>query len=143
MNNLRPSVLAIFVNEKNEILIGTSPKSGGHRLPQGGIEKNETAYKALKREIKEELNINLLQKDIIKQYKEKVSYMHTRKIKDYPYKGQEQTVFKIKFNTQMNPIPQDNEFGELFWIKAKDIEKYDIRNRKPAYIKALSICGLL
>ncbi|MBP5743174.1 MAG: NUDIX domain-containing protein [Paludibacteraceae bacterium] len=60
--NAAAAVAGIIRNERNEILVttrGIEPKKGKLDLPGGFVEFAETAEEALRREIKEELNIEV------------------------------------------------------------------------------------
>ena len=55
-----PTVGALILNEENKIFLMTSPKwKGKHVMPGGHIELGETIEQALKREIKEETNLDI------------------------------------------------------------------------------------
>jgi putative (di)nucleoside polyphosphate hydrolase len=140
INEYRKAVMAVIINEKNEILIGSSPRDGGYKFPQGGVDKGEKSIQTLKRELNEELNINVIQSDILEEYKEKVKYKNPP---EKHYFGQEMIVFKIKYNNTMKFEIQDDEFEELIWIKPKELEKFNTMHRKKAYIRALELCNLL
>lgn len=60
--NQKPTVSAIILNDKQEILLtkrNFDPDKNTWEMPGGFIDKNETAEEAVKREIKEELGINI------------------------------------------------------------------------------------
>jgi putative (di)nucleoside polyphosphate hydrolase len=141
---LRQAVLAIFINGENRVLIGSSPRDGGYKFPQGGIDHGESPEQGLARELKEELGIILNTSDVIKRIEQRVSY-------NYPaneplrgrYTGQEFYVFKIVFRESMNPVPQDDEFDQLLWVKPGDLKFYETHHRKEAYTNALLYCDLL
>lgn len=137
---LRPAVLAVFVNSRGEILIGSSPRDGGYKIPQGGLDEGETPRQGVIREVREELGIILEEKNIIFEATERVSYLFP---KEEPlrnaYKGQEFRIFHIKYEEFMNPLPQDDEFDTLLWIKPEQLDNYDTRHRAEAYGKALKI----
>lgn len=61
------SVIAGLILNKQRVLVGQRPEgkpySGYWEFPGGKIEQNETAFCALKRELQEELNINVLSAD--------------------------------------------------------------------------------
>jgi nucleoside triphosphatase len=55
-----PTVGALIFNQEGKIFLMTSPKwKGKYVIPGGHIELGETAEQALKREIKEETNLNI------------------------------------------------------------------------------------
>lgn len=140
----RLAVMAILVNNKNEILIGSSPRDGGYKFPQGGLDGGETYLEGIKREVMEELGLELNDEDILEEYNEKVRYYYPNKFNpNTPHVGQEQVVFKIKYNDNMVLIPQDDEFEKLIWIDPKELNKYDTQHRTEAYKKALELCCLL
>ena len=140
----RQAVMAVVVNEKNKVLIGSSPRNGGYKFPQGGLEKGETLIQGITRELKEEVGLDLDEKSILQTFDEKVKYYYPEKTHPHLNNvGQEQTVFKIKYDDSMTLVPQDDEFEKLIWINPKDLEKYDTKHRTPAYKKALELCGLL
>lgn len=140
----RSAIMAVIVNEKNQILIGSSPRDGGYKFPQGGIDPQENIFLAIKRELKEELDFNLDEKNILYISDKPVRYYYPKwKIKNVEgHIGQEQFVFKIKYCGE-NLIPQDNEFENLIWIEPKDLNKYDTLHRKEAYLLALKLCNLI
>jgi NAD+ diphosphatase len=62
--NSAAAVAAIIVNSKNEILLtvrGVNPKKGMLDLPGGFVDPGESAEDALMREIKEELNLDVVE----------------------------------------------------------------------------------
>ena len=73
----------------------------------------------------------------------KVSYLFPEKepLKN-SYKGQQFSVFLIKYKEEMNPRPQDDEFDKLIWIKPSELKNYDTRHRAEAYGQALDLYGL-
>lgn len=142
--SFRTAVMAIFVNNEHKVLIGSSPRDGGYKFPQGGLDKGETTIEGLKREIKEELGLDLNSEDILEEYFEKVRYHYPEgSIYSTNYIGQEQVVFKIKHRNEMIITPQNDEFDNLIWIYPKDIEHYDTQYRAEAYKKALELCNLI
>lgn len=143
--NYRQAVMAVIVNKNNQVLIGTSPRDGGFKFPQGGIDSNESNVDAIIRELKEELDLDLNKDNILLECNEKVSYEFNKSSQNIynKFDGQEQVVFKIKYRNYMKLEPQDDEFDKLIWINPKDLKNYDTRHRTKAYNKALEICKLL
>ena len=141
--SFRIAVMAVIINSQNQFLIGSSPRDGGYKLPQGGLEPNEDARTGIKRELNEELGILLTDDDILHIPPDKVRYFYPSEDPYYIYKGQELTIVKIRFNDSWELIPQDDEFDELHWITPSELCKYDIGFRIEAYTKAIELCGLL
>ena len=139
---VRQAVMAIIVNSENKVLIGSSPRDGGYKFPQGGLEPNEDIISGIKRELKEELAITIINSDIIEVYDKKVSYTYPDD-DYYIFESQELHVVKIKFNESMRLIPQDDEFDELHWIAVDELSIFNFEFRFEAYKKALIISGLL
>ena len=142
MKRIRKAVLAILVNNKNKVLIGSSPRDGGYKFPQGGLEPNEDALCGIKRELKEELDISITDADILNIYTEKVSYSYPKEAK-YIFDRQELFIVKIQYQQHMILVPQDDEFDELHWIHPNELQNYNTYFRAKAYQKAIEICGLL
>lgn len=134
--------MAVMVNHKNEVLIGSSPRDGGYKFPQGGLDKDEYFIDGIIRELKEELAIDITEKDILESYAETVSYIYPNEDR-YIFKSQELNIVKVKFNHNMILIPQDDEFENLVWISPSDLPTYNTYFRAEAYLRALEICGLL
>ena len=141
--DIRKAVMAIIVNNQGKILIGSSPRDGGYKFPQGGLLANEDVVTGIKRELKEELGISITDDDILTVYPEKVRYYYPTNDPYYIFKGQELSVVKIQYDTSMVLVPQDDEFDELHWIHPKDLSKFDVRFRLDAYTRALELCRLL
>ena len=141
--SFRIGVMAIIVNNKNQVLIGSSPRDGGFKFPQGGLEPNEDPFTGIKRELNEELGLLILDEDILQLHSEKVHYLYPPEDPYYIYKGQQLSVIKIQYNNTMQLIPQDDEFEELYWISPSDLQNYDVGFRINAYTRAVELCGLM
>lgn len=139
---VRKAVMAVIVNNENKVLIGSSPRDGGYKFPQGGLDKGEHFIDGIVRELKEELAIDITTKDILESYAETVGYVYPDEDR-YIYKSQVLNIVKVKYNSAMKLIPQDDEFGDLVWISPSEIHKYNTYFRADAYQKALEICGLV
>lgn len=144
MKDFRQAVLALFVNDNNEVLIGSSPRDGGYKFPQGGLDSGETPIEGLIREVREELGVILTDSDICPLKEERIHYYYpvTEPLRNN-YIGQEFFIFKVLFHDRMRPAPQDDEFDRLLWIKPEDLLKYDTHHRKEAYRKALELYHLI
>ena len=92
----RKAVLAILVNDQGKILIGSSPRDGGYKLPQGGLEPGEDPLTGVKRELYEELALEINDRDIELIHQETVQYLYPPEDPYYIFKGQRLHVIKIK-----------------------------------------------
>lgn len=63
-----PVVAACIKNSKGKILLVKKRKSGIWGFPAGGVEPDETIHQALKREIKEEINVDVAPTRLIAVY---------------------------------------------------------------------------
>lgn len=140
---IRKAVMAVIINNEGKVLIGSSPRDGGFKFPQGGLDPGEAIIDGVKRELFEELGIQITDGDISFISKNKVSYQYPEHDPYYIYLAQELAVVKIKFKTTWRLIPQDDEFEELVWIKPSELANYNTNFRYDAYQEALKICGLV
>lgn len=143
MKPIRKAVMAILINNNGKILIGSSPRDGGYKFPQGGLEPNEDIITGIKRELNEELGILISDNDIIEVCSEKVHYSYPPNDPYYIFRAQELSIVMIQYNTSMQLIPQDEEFDELYWISPNELHKYNTKFRNKAYQQALKLCGLI
>ena len=139
---IRKAVMAVLVNAENKVLIGSSPRDGGYKFPQGGLEPDEDIIEGLKRELIEELALTIFDDDIVEVYATKVSYPYPND-GYYIYDAQELSIVKVKYHTKMTIIPQDDEFENLLWVNAEELPNFDFQFRLEAYQNALRICKLL
>ena len=139
----RKAVLAILVNNQGKILIGSSPRDGGYKLPQGGLEPGEDPLTGVKRELLEELALVITDRDIELLHRETVQYLYPPEDPYYIFKGQQLHVFKINYRGSEHLIPQDDEFDQLYWIDPKELDNFDVGFRLEAYSKALALCSLV
>jgi putative (di)nucleoside polyphosphate hydrolase len=143
MKPIRKAVMAVLINNDGKILIGSSPRDGGYKFPQGGLDDGEDVITGIKRELNEELGISITDADIIYIANEKVMYSYPPDDPYYIYRAQELSVIKIQYNTSMHLVPQDDEFDKLYWIHPENLPKYDVQFRLEAYIRALELSKLL
>ena len=138
----RRAVMAVIVNDKKEILIGYSPRDKSYKFPQGGLIGDEDALTGIKRELLEELDYNLKDKDVLKIFEEKIHYPYPPGVHPV-FKGQELEIVLIRHNPKNKITPQDDEFDKMLWIKPEAVSNFDSNYRAKAYLKALEICKLL
>lgn len=142
-DTFRIAVMAVIVNEQNQVLIGSSPRDGGYKFPQGGLDPGEDVLTGVKRELNEELGIQLQDSHIDYLCKETVEYMYPPEDPYYIYKGQRLSVVRISYHNSMKLSPQDDEFEELLWINPNELRGFDVGFRMKAYVRALKLCRLL
>ncbi len=119
-NGYKPTVSALILNDKNQVLL-THNKSHGPdfwKLPQGGVEPDESLEEAVRREMKEELSSTSFTK--LKQCDIEYKY-------DWPKEVQEKKGFvgpKITFfilrsddKSSLKPNLEINELDGIKWIE--------------------------
>lgn len=120
IDHIGVSVFALIFNSKNEVLLANhkttdkKPKglSGCWSMPGGTVEFGETCIEALRREIKEELNINIYDEELINYNEWIPSERHwvganfKAKTKDEPTILEPEKIKEIKF-FKMDNLPQN------------------------------------
>ena len=116
MNKNRIKVVGGIIIDKNKILIAQRSNQKEHPLkwefPGGKIQENENPIEALKREIKEELSIDIKKSKFLLDYQ--YDYQDIKKIHLYFYKIDEY-VGKVR----------NIEHNQLLWIQRNHLEKLD------------------
>ena len=108
------SIGVIFNKQMNKVLIGrralTEPHSGFWEFPGGKMEEGETPQEALKRELKEELNV----KSTIKEFFHEMIYTHSSG-----------TYKLLSFITHIDESTMElRVHDDLRWVLLKDVYKY-------------------
>lgn len=134
----RNNVVAVIINDKNEILIIKEKfDKFGYRFPQGGVEKNEDMKEALMREIYEETGLTKLK--IFGTANKTISYYwpmewknipKDRKIYNKKFCGQKQTVYFLKVYKNEKFNPQEEEIEDHKWVKKDELINYIIPIKK-------------
>jgi len=147
MNKFRETIIAILKNNKGELLIGLNPRinsiKGGvldkdtYKFPQCGILENERKTKALKRELLEELNLDVSKFANIKNINEYVSYWFVNKNKSdfeirlFPF------LIEVE-NLKIENLKIDKtEFSKIKWVKPEKIEYLNLGIRHQSYLTIL------
>lgn len=116
-------VAAYIVNDKDEILICQRPfkkgKSNGWEFPGGRVKKGEDFKTALKREIKEELDIEIKIKEMILKFN---------------FKG---ICFILFLSYIKAGIPRPLYHSEIRWVKKQELRKYQFLELDRKVIKRL------
>jgi nucleoside triphosphatase len=114
-----PTVGALIFNPKGEIFLMTSPKwLEKYVIPGGHIELGETMEQALKREIKEETNLEIF--DI-----EFISFQEFIFGQDF-YKKKHFIFFDFACKTNGGEVILDKEGSDYIWVSLEDALKLSI-----------------
>ncbi len=123
----RLTVNAAIFNKDGEVLLCKMPKNQGvypgqWALPGGGMEEDEQMLDALKREIKEEVGLDVT--DIVP-----IHFQDDERIKLLRNGGEEAVymihlVFQAKADS--NSVTINDEFEDYAWVGKRDLTKYDL-----------------
>ena len=148
----RRTALALLMNNRGELLIALNPRVNStdsknvdkdtYKFPQGGIEVGENALEALKREMQEELGLNINNYET-KQLQDYISYWFINSDKpDYEIRLHP---FIIKVdNLDISTLNVDKEeIAELKWVLPKEVEYLDLGIRHQAYLSIMRRFNLM
>lgn len=143
----RAGVTGVFVDEHGLVLAcQRSDHPDAWQLPQGGIEKGESATEAVRREMQEELGTDAFA--IVKKAEKTVSYDFPRDL-GVPiarkFRGQQQAWFQLHFidGGQPDLSKADNEFSACSWMTCSELLQNTIVWKIKAYREGLRLLGLL
>mgnify|MGYP001288633938 CR=1 FL=1 len=143
----RPSVLGVFQDTNNKVLIAARSDNGAWQFPQGGIEDGESPKEALYREMKEELGSN--QFDIISASDQTYYYDFPPDLKKpiaLQYKGQKQLWFLCRFHKGHQPNlleATDKEFCQTRWVETQEALESVVEWKLSLYQQGLKGLGLI
>jgi|688.fasta_scaffold00337_29 putative (di)nucleoside polyphosphate hydrolase len=128
----RQGVIAIVVNDKNQILLvqARSFKETEWKFPSGGLKEHETHKQALERELKEELGTNLFKTEkksnVVNVYDWTPEFIFTQyNKKNVLYRGQQQEQYLVRFIGQNHNIQLENEELRTYkWVEKEDLETH-------------------
>jgi len=129
----RKNVVAFIFNDKNQVLIvNKAGESDYWGLPQGGVDNGESNNNAILREVKEETNISSV--DILGKFENIYKYKWTRNCTHTGYKGQEQTLYILKFNDEDRAIKLSPwELKDWKWVEINELVSKSDEVHKEAY----------
>tara|TARA_B100001029_G_C14869437_1_gene343699 strand:- start:209 stop:676 length:468 start_codon:yes stop_codon:yes gene_type:complete len=139
---MRNGVGVIVLNNENKVFVGKRKDNPVDRwqMPQGGINKNETPFNAMKRELEEETSITKIK--ILKEIESWLEYELPPnllgKIWKGKYRGQKQKWFIVKFigdENEINLKTEHPEFIEWKWIDYNTLPEVIVDFKKEVYIK--------
>jgi nucleoside triphosphatase len=138
---MRLIVVGVIQNEASEFLLCRMPPARGvfpgqWGLPGGGIEAGETAEAALRRELREEVGLEIEQVEPL--FFTDGSY--TKRFPD----GSQQHIYMIFLLYLCRPTPAavrlNDEFESYAWVAAPTLNAYDLN---PETIKTFTRMGLI
>ena len=127
--NLKIVVSIALINNENEILLSKRPKkkhlSGFWEFPGGKVEEGETPEKALIREVKEELNIDINDKCIA-----------PLSFSEFDYNNF-QLLLLLYICRRWDGVPMSMENNKLEWVKPNMLRDYKMPPADDALIYCL------
>lgn len=118
----RQGIQAYIFNDKDELLLVCN--AGDEKFwkaPSGGMEKGEVPEETLKREMMEELGVNV---EIIKKMPFKNKYTWSEELikkHNYNFKGQEQVLFAVKIRKGEKIKIDQSEIQDYKWVKFSEV----------------------
>ena len=141
--NFRANVGIMIVNREHRILAGDAFHYPGEwMMPQGGIDPQETAGQALRRELDEETGLSFEEVNLLREHRDWLQYLFRKpQIKDgVYYVGQRQKWFLLEYN---GPLPdatsvKEQEFNCFDWVDPDWLVAQIPRFKKDVYRTVLS-----
>ena len=139
---MRTGVGIIVLNTKDKVFVGKRKDNpiDKWQMPQGGIDKNETPFNAMKRELREETSITKI--EVLKEIENWLEYELPPnllgKIWKGKYRGQKQKWFIVKFTgdeSEINLNTEHPEFIEWKWIEYTLLTEVIVNFKKEVYSK--------
>ena len=137
---MRDGVGVIILNKDNHVFVAKRKDNpiDKWQMPQGGIDKNETPYKAMKRELFEETSIKNIEvlKEIEKWLEYELPPNLLGKIWKGKFRGQKQKWFIVKFtgsDDEINLNTKHPEFIEWRWIDYRLLPDVIVDFKKKVY----------
>ena len=129
----RKNVVAFIINDQNKILIvNRAGKEDFWGLSQGGVDSGENKDDAILREVKEETNISSIK--ILGKFKNVYKYKWPEICVRTGYKGQEQSLYILKFNGEDSEIKLCPwELKDWKWVEIDKLISESDDLRKEAY----------
>ena len=137
---LRTGVGVVVLNSNNKVFVGKRKDNPVDKwqMPQGGVDPGETFLEAMKRELKEETNIEnieiLKEQDYFLEYelpKDLIGIIWKGK-----YRGQKQKWFITRFlgsDNEINLNTKKPEFIEWKWLKINELPNVIVDFKKDVY----------
>ena len=137
---MRQGVGVIVLNQNNEVFVGKRKDNpiDKWQMPQGGRDKNESPYNAMRRELFEETSITSIEvlKEIEKWLEYELPPNLLGKIWKGKFRGQKQKWFIVKFignDNEINLNTKHPEFIEWRWIDYRSLPNVIVDFKKKVY----------
>ena len=119
--NYRANVGIMLVNDSQQILAGDAFHYPGEwMMPQGGIDRGETVYEAMQRELFEETGLGMEQVELLREHQDWLQYLFRKPQykDDIFYVGQNQKWFLLRYNGLPPDAEsvQEREFSHFDWV---------------------------
>lgn len=118
---IHPAARIIIENDKNEFLFITKKDNGALGIPAGGFEENETIEECIKREVKEETGLDIIDMNVIG-----ISSKPNIEFVEYP-NGDKIQYFTIEFYSNQwegkLKINDKTEIKSVQFMSAENVEK--------------------
>ena len=141
---LRIGVGIVVLNKNNKVFVGKRIDNPNNKwqMPQGGVNKNESLVKAMKRELFEETGIKNIK--IEKELDYWLTYNLPKNLIGIiwkgKFKGQKQKLFIVRFlgeDNEINLKAGKPEFFEWKWIEIDELPNVIVDFKKNVYEKIL------
>jgi putative (di)nucleoside polyphosphate hydrolase len=149
----RETVVAVIQNEdgkflslfctRNNSIDGVKKDENIWKLPQGGVDRGESVKDTVLREMKEELGVSFLEKDLVvmKDWKKNFSYHFVDESNKPCFEIRLYPVL-IQFDSKLNIDLDFEENSKYEWVSKSEFMKKDLGIRKEAYENILVDFGL-
>ena len=137
---LRLGVGAVVLNKKNQVFVGKRKDNpiDKWQMPQGGVDKNEDLYSAMRRELYEETSITSFK--LIREIERWLTYELPANLKGKIWKGkfrgQKQKWYILRFtgdDKEINVKTKNPEFIDWKWIKIEELPQSIVDFKKKVY----------
>ena len=137
---MRSGVGVIILNSENKVFVGKRKDNpiDKWQMPQGGVDKNEDLYSAMRRELYEETSITSFK--LIREIERWLTYELPANLKGKIWKGkfrgQKQKWYILRFtgdDKEINVKTKNPEFIDWKWIKIEELPQSIVDFKKKVY----------